>query len=71
MDDAPDLKDRTRIPIGLDEGHHQCVRWDKIDGWMQERSLDVFAPGMIVHPTLGKFDEQPMVISGDFYPLPG
>ncbi|KAF6229662.1 hypothetical protein HO173_011308 [Letharia columbiana] len=44
----------TRVPIGLDEGHHQCVQWDKIDNWMKERSLDVFAPGVIVHPILGE-----------------
>ena len=54
-----DSNNRTRLPIGLDEGHHQCVQWDKIDGWMQERSLDVFAPGVIVHPTLGKNYEYP------------
>lgn len=44
----------TRTPIGLDGGHHQCVQWEKIDSWMKERSLDVFAPGVIVHPTLGE-----------------
>ena len=47
---------RTRIPIGLDEGHHQCVQWDRIDAWMQERHINVFEPGMIVHPTLGMYD---------------
>lgn len=51
------INDRTRVPIGLDEGHHQCVQWDKIDSWMKERSLNVFAPGVIVHPTLGKHYE--------------
>lgn len=51
------ISDRTRIPIGLDEGHHQCVQWDKIDKWMKERSIDVFAPGVIVHPVLGNYHE--------------
>ena len=29
------------------------MQWDKIDSWMRQRSFDVFAPGVIVHPTLG------------------
>lgn len=51
---ASNSPDSTRLPIGLDEGHHQCLQWDKIDSWAKERSLDVFAPGVIVHPALGK-----------------
>lgn len=54
---AADIYERERIPVGLDEGHHQCVQWDKIDGWMEERRIDVFAPGLIVHPILGKHYE--------------
>lgn len=45
---------RTRVPIGLDVGHHQCMQWDKINDWMKERSVDVFQPGLVVHPILGK-----------------
>ena len=60
MHDTSNSNDSTRIPIGLDEGHHQCTQWDKIDGWMKERSLDVFTPGLIVHPTLGKYYEHPL-----------
>ena len=45
---------RSRIPVGFDEDHHQFIQWDKIDSWMEERRINVFAPGMIVHPLLGK-----------------
>lgn len=44
----------ARIPIGLDQGHHQCMQWEKIDDWMKARSFDAFTPGLIVHPTLGE-----------------
>jgi hypothetical protein len=30
------------------------MQWDRIDNWMEERSFDVFTPGLIVHPTLGE-----------------
>lgn len=31
------------------------MQWEKIDEWMRKRHFDVFAPGVIVHPTLGKY----------------
>ena len=31
------------------------MQWEKIDEWMRERHLNVFAPGVIVHPTLGEY----------------
>lgn len=33
---------------------HQCVDWEKLDAWAGERTVDVYKPGWLVHPTLGK-----------------
>lgn len=33
---------------------HQCVNWEKLDLWASERAVDVYKPGWLVHPTLGK-----------------
>lgn len=32
---------------------HQCVDWDKLSRWTEERSVNMFKPGWLVHPTLG------------------
>lgn len=32
---------------------HQCVKWDKLDRWTKDRSVDMLKPGWLVHPTLG------------------
>lgn len=44
----------STYPVGLDEGHHRCTVWEKIDGWMQSRSFDPFQKGLLMHPSLGK-----------------
>lgn len=31
------------------------MNWRRIDDWMKERSVDVYTPGLVVHPTLGEF----------------
>lgn len=41
------------MPIALDTGNHQCVKWDKLDRWMEERSFDPFEPGLLSHPKFG------------------
>lgn len=32
---------------------HQCVNWDKLGGWIKDRSVDLLKPGWLVHPTMG------------------
>ena len=49
------------IPLANFSSPHQCVDWDRLDAWAQERSVDVFQPGMLVHP---KFGRCPLSFSG-------
>lgn len=30
------------------------MNWKRVDEWMKERSVDVYKPGLVVHPTLGE-----------------
>lgn len=32
---------------------HQCVNWEKLYGWSQDRAVDMLKPGWLVHPTKG------------------
>ncbi|KAH9990673.1 hypothetical protein F4779DRAFT_623784 [Xylariaceae sp. FL0662B] len=32
---------------------HQCVDWPKLSKWANERAIDIYEPGLIVHPQLG------------------
>lgn len=43
---------KQRIPIA-NATTHQCVKWDVLDHWTKERSVDMLKPGWLVHPTLG------------------
>ncbi|ODM22543.1 hypothetical protein SI65_00131 [Aspergillus cristatus] len=45
--------EKTRIPFGIDQGHHQCKDWDRIQEWARERSFDIYEPGLLVHPNYG------------------
>ncbi|KAA8649887.1 oxidase ustYa family protein [Aspergillus tanneri] len=58
-----------RIPIALDVGHHQCYNWKRIDDWMKNRSFDIYAPGLVVHPVLGveAYDESTANVTGIAY----
>ncbi|KAJ8125400.1 hypothetical protein O1611_g8239 [Lasiodiplodia mahajangana] len=42
----------SRIPIA-NATTHQCAKWDKIDQWTKERTVDMMKPGWLVHPTKG------------------
>ncbi|KAI1378895.1 hypothetical protein F4677DRAFT_382319 [Hypoxylon crocopeplum] len=33
---------------------HQCVDWQKLSGWANERTVDMYKPGLLVHPLLGQ-----------------
>ncbi|KAJ6784142.1 hypothetical protein PWT90_04172 [Aphanocladium album] len=32
---------------------HQCINWDKLYGWSQDRAVDMLKPGWLMHPTKG------------------
>ncbi|CZR59326.1 uncharacterized protein PAC_09218 [Phialocephala subalpina] len=32
---------------------HQCIDFEKLTEWVDERTVDMFEPGLLVHPTLG------------------
>ena len=34
---------------------HQCIDWDSLAEWTNERTIDMFKPGFLVHPTKGKW----------------
>ena len=44
---------RDRLPVALDNGKHQCVKWEPLSEWVKERSFDPQEPGLVVHPKLG------------------
>jgi hypothetical protein len=33
---------------------HQCVEWSSIVEWTNQRTVNMFEPGLLIHPTLGK-----------------
>ncbi|PYI02917.1 hypothetical protein BO78DRAFT_422077 [Aspergillus sclerotiicarbonarius CBS 121057] len=40
-------------PVAPDDGHRQCVVWEKIEQWMAEHSFDPHEHGLLVHPIFG------------------
>ena len=34
---------------------HQCTDWDLLVEWTNERTIDMFKPGFLVHPTKDKW----------------
>lgn len=41
------------VPIGNFTNPHQCANWESIDNWAKDRWVDVFQPGLLVHPEFG------------------
>ncbi|KAI0016888.1 hypothetical protein F4780DRAFT_757603 [Xylariomycetidae sp. FL0641] len=41
------------IKPGANGTAHQCVDWPKIDHWARDRALDMYSPGLLVHPKFG------------------
>lgn len=44
----------TRLPSPTWVQKHECVNWDRLTEWLDERQIDAFAPNMLVHPEFGK-----------------
>jgi hypothetical protein len=36
---------------------HQCIDYDRLVEWTNERTVNMFQPGFLIHPTLGKFTQ--------------
>jgi hypothetical protein len=41
------------LAVARNDGMHQCVVWDGIEHWMEERSFDTLEPGLLVYPKYG------------------
>ena len=33
---------------------HECIDWDSLTEWTNERTIDMFKPGFLIHPIKGK-----------------
>ncbi|KAI0521646.1 hypothetical protein F5B22DRAFT_643821 [Xylaria bambusicola] len=44
---------RQAVPIGNFTSLHECVNWDALHDWSRDKMVDVFEPGLLIHPTLG------------------
>ena len=42
-----------RAPFGIDQGRHQCKDWNRIEEWMKSRTVDIYQPGLLMHPEFG------------------
>ncbi|OAA74189.1 oligopeptide transporter [Cordyceps fumosorosea ARSEF 2679] len=42
----------SRLPV-VNSTSHQCVNWDKLYAWSEDRAVDMLKPGWLVHPTKG------------------
>lgn len=36
---------------------HTCIDWDRLMSWADQRAVNIFEDGMLVHPTLGKIKQ--------------
>jgi len=50
------------VPLADSSNPHECVNWDTIEAWAEKRSVDAHKPGLVVHPTLGKFTVENSVL---------
>ena len=49
------------IPTANFSSPHECLRWESINGWAKERSVDkILEPGYLKHPKFG------VVVGEDF-----
>ncbi|KND91184.1 hypothetical protein TOPH_04037 [Tolypocladium ophioglossoides CBS 100239] len=43
----------SRVPETDFNTPHECVNWDKVEAWLEERRIDIYAPGVLNHPVFG------------------
>ncbi|KAJ6784147.1 hypothetical protein PWT90_04177 [Aphanocladium album] len=44
---------RDKLKPGANGTGHTCANWGKIAAWTKERTVDMYKPGLIIHPQLG------------------
>ncbi|KAJ3494980.1 hypothetical protein NLG97_g3726 [Lecanicillium saksenae] len=44
---------KDRLKPGANGTGHTCANWGKIAAWTKERTVDMYKPGLIIHPQLG------------------
>jgi hypothetical protein len=42
------------VPLANSNSLHQCINWSALDAWAKSRHVNVYEPGLVVHPTLGE-----------------
>lgn len=42
-------------PVGNLSSPHECVNWDRLMEWVVPNSVNVFADGVLVHPSFGTY----------------
>ncbi|KAG5914369.1 hypothetical protein E4U42_000526 [Claviceps africana] len=45
--------DATRLPNPTWAQKHQCLDWELLEGWLEERRIDIMSPNLLVHPKYG------------------
>lgn len=40
-------------PVAIDDGTHQCAKWEAIEKWTEDRWFDAYQPGLLIHPLYG------------------
>ena len=43
-----------RLPVVDFTRPHECVEFNSLNEWSGKHSVDIFDPGLLYHPTLGK-----------------
>lgn len=41
------------VPIGDVGYQHSCASWQSIQKWVIDREVDIYKPGLVVHPVYG------------------
>lgn len=45
----------SRVPETDFNTPHECVNWDGVQEWFNERRVDIYQPGVLNHPVFGKW----------------
>jgi hypothetical protein len=43
------------VPLANFDSPHECVDWNALDAWAEGRRVNVYEPGLVVHPQLGTY----------------
>ncbi|KAI0432185.1 hypothetical protein F5Y09DRAFT_166537 [Xylaria sp. FL1042] len=70
---------KSRVPEANFDTDHECINWNKVEAWLEERRVDIYAPGILNHPVYGPsypgghrlIEEWDVPKTLPFQPLPG